>query len=801
MKNIRPILVLLLLAASVGYSHAGPASQEPVEIVQPDGSKLTILMHGDEFFHWATTIDGYTLLLNDKGYYEYAQKDEHGNLVLSGIIARNASARSGQGQREFSHAISKGEFYSENQLSQIKQMVKVEKEHAMSGANVRSLDTARLILFLVEFPDVPFTYTKEDFEKLMNQPDYTENGYTGSVFDYFKDNSCGKFILKTTVLPIYRAKNNLSYYGGKGNSKIYELLSDVIKARDSIINYANYDLNADGAVDAVYMIYSGLDQAMSFRTQDIWAAASNLPTPVTCDGVRLQKFAMSAEKYGNIYNNTFTGIGTICHEYSHLLGISDLYDSDNESSGGVSYHAGFWDVMAQGSLNNKGRTPPIHNGFTRDMFGWQKLIEITDTLPLYMPKMEIGNQETYQAYKIATVNSAFDNTEYFMLENRQKVKWNISDSVPGTGLLITHIDETWMDDNNCWNCTPGHEAFRIVPSDGNFNKTNNRLVVPFNSAAGRNRFTNTTPAKAISHQGTYSPLIITNIEEDDGNLTVHFAASPEPDIVECNNASVTKLIENFDFAIQGTFVNTDSMESVSKAGTSQWKETVDGELKYASVRLNSEVGEQDVWLISREKISKDIKQKSLMFSFMTADTNRKIEAAVYAVQCRSYGKAYLQRLTTDDSKFPFKITPNTWTNTLQTLVPVKNDFFILFRMKGAYSASKPMMIGIDSIRINPNGEVNVQPLPDDTATTAINEITENAAVELFPNPAINKVHITADKEIAEIQFVDVNGKIFLFKNAFGKEAELNLKQLVPGAYIVRLTYKDKTQSVAKLIKK
>lgn len=58
----------------------------------PDDYLLNIYLRGDEYSHTATTKDGYLLIMNQDGFYEYAIKKD-GQLQNSGIVARNKEDR------------------------------------------------------------------------------------------------------------------------------------------------------------------------------------------------------------------------------------------------------------------------------------------------------------------------------------------------------------------------------------------------------------------------------------------------------------------------------------------------------------------------------------------------------------------------------------------------------------------------------------------------------------------------------------------------------------------------------------
>lgn len=70
-----------------------PAYPDTIFYELPDSYVLKIFLTGDEFTHQAKTVDGYLLLLNDTGYYEYVITYHEGIPQLSGIIARNPEDR------------------------------------------------------------------------------------------------------------------------------------------------------------------------------------------------------------------------------------------------------------------------------------------------------------------------------------------------------------------------------------------------------------------------------------------------------------------------------------------------------------------------------------------------------------------------------------------------------------------------------------------------------------------------------------------------------------------------------------
>ena len=88
------ILGLFLVLNMLKSAMAVPAYPHPIKYEQADGTTLTIVIRGDESLHWQETIDGYTLLRNNKGIFEYAAKNKKNDLVVSGIKAQDPEKRS-----------------------------------------------------------------------------------------------------------------------------------------------------------------------------------------------------------------------------------------------------------------------------------------------------------------------------------------------------------------------------------------------------------------------------------------------------------------------------------------------------------------------------------------------------------------------------------------------------------------------------------------------------------------------------------------------------------------------------------
>jgi M6 family metalloprotease-like protein len=433
----KPILLLLLsliLLVNQRLAFGVSAYPFPVDIVQPDGTKITIIPRGDEHLKWAQTVDGYTLMRNSQGIFEYAKLDAGNNLIPSGIQARNETERSIP-DNQFLGQIAKGLSYSPSQVGIMKSISLSKQKTTLKSAPATG--TVKLLCILIGFTDKAFIKTKADFEALFNQVGYSTDGATGSVFDYYKENSYGRLNLAVTVAGPFTAAHNMAFYGannGAGNDINPEaLVTEAVTLADPTVNYADFDNNNDGTVPGVFVIHAGFGEEAGASANTIWAHTSSI-TPLTLDGKIISDYACSCELRGTS-GTGITRIGVICHEYGHIMGAMDFYDT-NYTTNGTYEGTGNWDIMGNGSWNNNGTTPAHHNPYTKIyVYGW-------------------GTPKTFTSGGTVTLNDAeqYDNSfyvfntptsnEFFLLENRQKQKFD--SYIPGHGLIIYHVDENFI---------------------------------------------------------------------------------------------------------------------------------------------------------------------------------------------------------------------------------------------------------------------------------------------------------------------------------------------------------------------
>ena len=466
---------LFLLLFCVTLVQAVPAYPGLLTKTQPDGTTISYYLRGDESFSINISEDGYLITLNSNGIFEYAKINEQSQIVPVGIKVSSIENRTAKENRYLKNAllVSDLEFdlkqlaisarANTQKRAQALAAEKPVKRYPLSG-------TPKSIVILVNFADLSFSSStaQADYTALLNEKGYAKNGGTGSAKDFFLSSSNEVFNPNFVVVGPYTLPKEMSYYGkdyGSGQNR-YEnyasqMIVDACRAADDDVNFAEYDTDGNGYIDNVFVYYAGHNQAEGADENTVWPHRSGIITPVNLDGVLIRDYACTSELRGN-KGTVMCGIGTFCHEFGHVLGLPDFYDTDY--SGHLTM--GSWDAMDNGPYNNQGRTPPSYSSYERFFLGW-----LTPTV--------LENGKSYELEPLVTSNTAFilskevhnldganpDPEEFFMIENRQRVGWD-SIGLPGQGLLVTHIDYSYSDwVNNVVNNDPNDMGAVIVCAD------------------------------------------------------------------------------------------------------------------------------------------------------------------------------------------------------------------------------------------------------------------------------------------------------------------------------------------------
>lgn len=535
---MKKLAFLLLLAATMCLNTvANPAHPGSVMMPQPDGTMLTVSLVGDEYYHFNTTADGYTILLNDAGAYVYAQREDM-NLVPTGVLAHDAADRNAD-ELAFLADLPK-HLVDEVQVAQ-GHVRRVKRDVDLSNFDFENF---RGLVILLDFTNKKFAsedpqafYTKMfSSEGLTGYHDpITDSDVTcpGSVLDYFNDQSNGAFKPPFDVYGPYPAtyiQNGVAVQARSNQCNAYSqyIFNNALKQADGDVDFSRYDNNNDGKIDMVYFLVAGYSSSYSGNNRGyLWPHASNLSwTGSSYDGKKADRYASSTELYGfeaSPTTVTVMGIGTVAHEFSHVLGLPDFYDTDYEEGGGESHHPGGWDLMADGGHYNSGRSPVGYSYYERYALGWAEGREITEP----------------GAYTLNPVNSSREGyilrtpveNEFFTLENRQKTGWDAY--LPGHGMIVTRVDSTnvniWA--NNDVNCNPEHNYFELLRA-GN-TRTGDLASDPFPGLTGNIMLTNDTKPNLLTWDGERNQFIFNAIVEKDGVISFNaFIDGEVPALVE-----------------------------------------------------------------------------------------------------------------------------------------------------------------------------------------------------------------------------------------------------------------------------
>ena len=517
------ILLLIFCLLSAGSAMAVPACPGVSKATQPDGTTISIRLHGDEYMHYYTTEDGYSLVKDAKGFFVYAQLID-GVLVPTTMRAHDQLLRTAQEQAYLAgvkkHLMPRltADRAQEKAAEQQRRAKACRKAQMSRG--YYDYSSFRGLIILVDFNDRSFESESYPniINDMVNKPGYQgydtsvdEGRYTGSVRDYFYDNSMGRFNPQFDVVGPVQV-NRSQYYPNGGKNDV-TLMKEVIRAADAIVDFSQYDRDDDGVVDMVYIIFAGLGSNIALNDNRlIWPHASSFNW-TRADDVYLGRYACSTELYGTEEAHVYDGIGTICHEFSHVLGLPDLYDTDYASGGGQSCHPAEWSLMAAGSYLNNGRTPAGYTLYERYAVGFAVPETIQNEGHYTLPS--VGRSNT--GYRL---NTPVDR-EFFLLENRQRSdKWDAH--LPGTGMLVYRVDSTdarvW--NNNVLNNDPSHNCFVVLRAKGEPDAPVANNTDPFPGAGRVTELSNTTlPANLKTWAGFDNPFGLKNITEDNGMIT------------------------------------------------------------------------------------------------------------------------------------------------------------------------------------------------------------------------------------------------------------------------------------------
>ena len=504
MKRIFLSVVTLLIAVSTYAVPARPGWQTKT---QPDGSTIEVRLTGDEFYHYWQDRSGNVVKCDSLGYWRVVDNQP----TPATIKARRQASR----------------------------MLQSRPNKAVGSVNL----APRGLVILVNFKNSKFANANNQaaMNELMNSDNYTYNGATGSVRQFFSDQSDGQYTPDFDVIGPVTLSENVAHYGGNDASGNDVLPGDMVVEACSIANasygvdFTQYDNDGDGYVDFVYLIYAGKGEADGGAENTIWPHNWDLESAYyydNCsystsqrkfDGKTINNYACSGELSGA---GARTGIGTIAHEFGHVIGLPDLYDIDYGQNYEDYMTPGEWHIMDGGSYNNDGKTPPNYTIYDKYFLGWKTPTNPGNTAQTLT--LQAAGTSGFQGYQIASSNTLLSatstNTVYY-IENRQQSGWDAY--LPGHGLVIWKImysQSVW--EANGPNDEDGTIRYAVVSASG---KTTG-------IGTGADPFPGTK--KVTRWEGvTNKPLL--NITESGGVITLTYIDDAECHSVLTNGTSCT----------------------------------------------------------------------------------------------------------------------------------------------------------------------------------------------------------------------------------------------------------------------
>ncbi len=533
--TLRTILTVLCFVSAGMPLCAAPYFGEETTALQPDGTSVTVVLWGDEYYIRAETPDGYTVVRDpETGWICYAELNADGSDMLStGLPYEGESLESGvttgngavgsqaqikiQVRRERMRGVGKKiDLKRDARLAKVQENRRLlmgeryDEETGMvlaapgdeSGVIILGeapaiepalTGTMTGLTLLVDFPDLRGTIPREAIDDYCNTPGYTGYSNNGSVRDYFYDISNGKLTYLNTVTEYYTARNSRSYYTDESigyGTRAQELIKEALDYLESQnFNFSQITVK-NGRFQALNVFYAG--NADNNWAKGIWPHKGYYGNWVSQNyGIRTGDYQIS-----NIGSNL--RLGTFCHENGHMiLGLPDLYDYGGESRG-----VGNYDLMAGGGSSTN---PVPVNPYFRALNGWENVVDITES----GGGVEYSHtSNSFTTYKYT--NASYTN-EYFMIESN--IKTGRRSAMPDEGLLIWHVDTAGSNDNEQMTAS-SHYKVSVEQADGLFQLENNNNSGGSNDlfhAGNADQFSATTTPDSDWWSGEESGLLISNI--------------------------------------------------------------------------------------------------------------------------------------------------------------------------------------------------------------------------------------------------------------------------------------------------
>ena len=407
-----------------------------------DGTEVEATLHGDEYASWYETADGRVIMETAEGY---VQRLESPTEVRQAARKARAAAVRHIGSQE--------------------------------TAPLPSLGSPKIPVILVNFQDSVFHVRPTEAELYAyydlycngtrDGQHYTGHGSYGAIRDYYADQSDGQFTPEFVVIGSVKLDHEIGYYGqdasetsrdSKFRDFCKEAVTKAVAAYD--VDWMQFSNRGKDRVDMVFFVFAGCGQHAGAPSTTLWPKWSSLG--FTVNDVLFQSALCGAENrplfnQGVLAGAKPDGIGVLCHEMNHALGLPDFYDTGLKGFG-----MDLWSVMDYGQYAGNSYTPSPMTSYEREFMGWLQIEELTEAGWLTLAPLTAGGK----GYKIVNPENA---DEYYIIENRQRVGWDEAVCRFGHGLMVTHVDyDAGKWSSNSVNTVADHQRMTIIAANNRY---------------------------------------------------------------------------------------------------------------------------------------------------------------------------------------------------------------------------------------------------------------------------------------------------------------------------------------------
>ncbi len=436
--KIKNLLTVAALALPFGMS-ATVALSTPFTVTNADGTVIELKAFGNEHFNYITDINEEFVMERDsQGNWVKAVRDGRVITTASDDLDILCAEQSG---------------WAVKAAADRNRMAPLEPNGRTTFPTIG--DNVHALVVLLEFNDVRFTVPDihTAIDKMLNSEGYSDYNAVGSARDYYKDASDGKFVPTFDVWGPVTLSGDCSFYGGgEGDYMFGKAIEEgLTKLHEQGLDFSKYDYDNDGRVDNIFFFYAGYGAADKHEVDIIWPHQGDYQNyryryddyvPLNFDGKAIRTYACGNELPAYIPTGEsypyLVGIGTFCHEFGHVLGLPDLYDTD----GGRTKTPGKYDLMDQGSYNGGYRDamsiqPPTFSAYEKWVCKWVDFETLEDGTTVTLPTNSTDGDSKVAGFRVKRTPTKY-HSEYYFFETRTADKWD--STLPQTGMFIWHVD-------------------------------------------------------------------------------------------------------------------------------------------------------------------------------------------------------------------------------------------------------------------------------------------------------------------------------------------------------------------------